>query len=262
MKSLIFTLALALTSLVASAQCSSISLPAGGVYPEGDTAHCFVRGVDDSAVVHFKNFEQVTFGAITADIDSIRIDSINGLPCGLSWTTNKELSGNRFVKNEEGCFLIYGTSTGDEGVFKTEIIVTAWIVGGPPAGIQQPASVIGLQFSVKSINEGTACSSVTDTLTSCSVVSINEVAANLTSFRNQPNPFNSFTNIEFTAKDNAVYTMKVVNMLGAVVYQEQISAEPGVNTIRVERNNLPAGVYVYSISNGKHSLNNRMMIAE
>lgn len=262
MKSLIFTLTLVLAGLVASAQCTPTTLPSGGIYPEGDTAHCFVRGVADSAVVFFKNFETVTVGPITADVDSIRIDSINGLPCGLSWTTSNAGNDNIFVKNEEGCFLIYGTSEGMEGVFKTNVIVTAWIVGGPPAGIQQPASAIGLSLSVKSIEAGSSCSAVTDTVTTCMPVSINEVSANLTSFSAQPNPFNSYTNISFTAKENAVYTMQVVNMLGAVVYQEQVSAEPGVNNIRMERNNLPAGVYVYSISNGNYSINNRMMIAE
>lgn len=262
MKSLIFTLALVLTGLVASAQCSPTTLANPGIYPAGDTAHCFLRGEVDSAVVYFKNFDQVTLGPITADVDSIRIDSINGLPCGLAWTTNNAANNNIFVKNEEGCFLIYGTSEGEEGVFKTNVVVTAWIVGGPPQGVQQPASAIGLGLSVKSINAGSSCSAVTDTVTACLPVSINEVAANLTAFSCQPNPFNSYTNIKFTAKDNAVYTLKVVNMLGAVVYQEQVSAEPGVNNIRMERNDLPAGVYVYSISNGTHSINNRMMIAE
>lgn len=266
MKSLIFTLSLVLTSLVASAQCTPLPQPDGGIYPAGDTAHCFVRGVADSAVVYFKNYDQVPVGSITADVDSIRIDSINGLPCGLAWTTSNAANGNVFAKNEIGCFLIYGTSEGIEGVFKTNIVVTAWIVGGPATGIQQPASVIGLGLSVKSINAGTSCSAVTDTITNlstaCVPVGINEVAANLTAISCQPNPFNSFTNIKFTAKENAVYTLKVVNMLGAVVYQEQVSAEPGVNNIRMERNNLPAGVYVYSISNGMHSINNRMMIGE
>jgi hypothetical protein len=92
--------------------------------------------------------------------------------------------------------------------------------------------------------------------------SINEVAANLGGFGNHPNPFNSFTNIEFTAKNNAVYTLKVVNMLGAVVYAEQVVAQPGRNTIRMERGNLPAGVYVYSIGNGAHSINSRMVVGQ
>lgn len=261
MKSVIFTLALVLTGLVASAQCSPTTLANAGAYPAGDTAHCFVRGVADSAVVYFKNFDQVTFGTITADIDSIRLDSVAGLPCGLTWTTNKAAQGNVFAKNEEGCFLFYGTSTGNEGVFKADLIVTAWIQGGPVNGIQQPASAIGIYLSIKSINPGSVCSAVTDTVTGCTV-GINEVAANLASFSNQPNPFNSFTTITFAAQKSAAYTLKVVNMLGAVVYQEQISAEPGVNSIRLDRNNLPAGVYVYSISNGTHSVNNRMMVAE
>ncbi len=261
MKSIIFTLALALVGVVASAQCTSVALTDPGAFPAGDTSHCFVRGVADSALVYFKNFEQVVVGPITADIDSIRLDSIAGLPCGLNWTTNKAAQNNVFAKNEVGCFLIYGTSSGDEGVFKTDMIITAWIVGGPPAGIQQPASAIGIYLNMKSINAGSVCSAVTDTVTGCTV-GINEVAANLGAFRNQPNPFNAYTSIEFTAQKSAAYTLKVVNMLGAVVYTEQILAEPGINNIRFERNSLPAGVYVYSISNGTASVNNRMMVAE
>lgn len=262
MKSAIFTLAFVAASLFASAQCTPTTLANPGLFPEGDSAVCFVNGEAKSATVYFKNFEQVTLGPITADVDSIRFDDIVGLPAGITWTTNNAANGNIFVKNEEGCIQLSGTSSCiNEGVYKLDsILVTAWI-NGLTQGVQQPASAIGLYMVVKTVNAGTDCSTVTDTIAGCTV-GLNEVANNVGRISSFPNPFNDYTNISFNANNSAVYTLNVVNMLGAVVYTEQVVAEPGQNNIRVERGNLPAGVYVYSISNGSHSVNNRMVIGQ
>ncbi len=267
MKSLIFTLAFAFTGLLASAQCTPdlTMVDSGLAYENGETP-CFTENVFTGKTIFFKNFDEVTVAGVTVNVDSIRVDSIAGLPCGVSWTTNKAAQGNIFATNEIGCFQLSGTSTDGEGVYKTEMYITPWVNGGATPFPQQPASLLNnTRIIVKVVATGTSCTAVTDTVASSCYTyytSVNDVASNLSKFNNQPNPFSNFTNIIFTAKENAVYTVKVVNMLGAVVYQEQVSAEPGVNAIRMERNGLPAGVYVYSITNGTHSVSKRMMIAE
>ncbi len=269
MKSAIFTLAFVAAGLVASAQCTpdqTITTP--GLHPEGGQVTCFTENTFNGRTIFFKNFDEVevNLGAtITADVDSIKIMSIEGLPCGVSWTTNKAAQGHVFVKNESGCFRLSGTPTDGEGVYKTEMYVTAWINGGNEVA-NQPASILdNTRIIVKVVGSGSDCSAVTDTVAStCNTAwtGINPVASNVTAFGNTPNPFNSFTTISFTAKNSAVYTLNVVNMLGAVVYTEQVVAEVGQNSVRLDRNNLPAGVYVYSISNGGHSINNRMVVAQ
>ncbi|CAN5139531.1 hypothetical protein BH09BAC1_BH09BAC1_06960 [soil metagenome] len=268
MKSVIFTLLFAATSLIASAQCTpDQTMQTSGLAYEGGVVPCFAADAHHGRTIFFKNFDEVSVANNTVNVDSIKIDSIAGLPCGVSWTTNKAAQGHLFKKNEIGCFRLSGISNDGPGVYKTEMYVIAWADNNPQAlPGKYPASLLNnTRIIVKVVATGTDCSAVVDTVESTCAstwTGINSVASNLAAISNNPNPFSSFTNIEFTALKSAVYTLKVVNMLGAVVYTEQVVAEPGQNNIRMERSSLPAGVYVYSISNGVHSINNRMVVAQ
>ncbi len=268
MKSIIFTLLLVATSLVALAQCTPLSSTVNsGLSYANNEVPCFEKDSFGSYTVYFKNFgDNVEAVGTTVNIDSIIVDSVGGLPCGVTWTTNKAAQGHKFVREELGCFQVSGTPTDGEGVYEGVLYIIAYVNNQPNPLPRQPSTLFqNTRIVVKVVLDGASCATETDTvLSTCSTpfTGINSVTSNVSAFGNNPNPFSSFTNIQFTAQNSAVYTLKVVNMLGAVVYTEQVAAEPGNNIIRMERNNLPAGVYVYSISNGTHSINNRMVVAQ
>jgi hypothetical protein len=66
--------------------------------------------------------------------------------------------------------------------------------------------------------------------------------------QNQPNPANSTTTIEFYLPKSGMLQFKIVNMLGAVVDQQELSYSTGQHKLIVNTNNFQDGVYYYSIS--------------
>lgn len=248
--------------IVASAQCTpDVGIVNPGLHVDADT--CVEQGTAVSAVVQFKNYDQVTIGPIIANVDSIRFDSINNLPCGLQWTTNK--ADNKFVTNEVGCIAIQGTTNDPVGEYTADIIVTAWI-NNDPAPVQQPASVLGIFLKMRVYDGSTDCASATATQTaSCTLTpwtGIAPISEQVLSLTNSPNPVSTFTNISFTAKEAANYSFQVFDVRGAKVYEQNVEVNTGMNTIRFDRNDLPGGVYVYSLTDGKTNVTRKMILAD
>lgn len=77
-----------------------------------------------------------------------------------------------------------------------------------------------------------------------------------------PNPFDEQTRINFTLSGEAVVTLRVVNLLGEVVrtiYVDQ-NVEAGLHTAEFSTDNLPAGVYVCELNDGRHTYQVRMIV--
>ena len=161
-----FALLLSLFICVASAkaQCTpdfTVSTP--GLYAPSDT--CFEQGVYEEVVWQFKVYDILTqLGNVS--IDSMQIDSINYLPCGLVWQTNKQ--SNRYLKNENGCLRIYGTTTSPIGEYTPIIYVTAWIDAGSTP-VSQPATLLGLSPRMRISNAVILCDQATTQQTSACV---------------------------------------------------------------------------------------------
>lgn len=80
--------------------------------------------------------------------------------------------------------------------------------------------------------------------------------------QNTPNPFYDKTEIRFSSVNQTNVEFKVFNMLGAVVYNSEFTAEKGVNKITIESNSFAPGVYVYSIKNGDKTITKRMIVSK
>lgn len=120
MKKGILSLLLAISSLFAMAQC--IPSPTGlnaGLYPENDQVPCVVQNQTFNASFTFQNFDSATVSGIRTRVDSIIIDSIVNLPCGISWSTN--FAGNKLDNRESGCIFFNGTSSDPAGLYKLDI---------------------------------------------------------------------------------------------------------------------------------------------
>lgn len=66
------------------------------------------------------------------NVDSVRIDSITNLPCGLCWSTNKP--SLTFAANERGCINFAGTSTDVAGTYSLGLYGTAYTPMGAFGG--------------------------------------------------------------------------------------------------------------------------------
>ena len=81
-------------------------------------------------------------------------------------------------------------------------------------------------------------------------------------YQNYPNPFNSNTEISFNSPNILPAYLVVRNELGQQVYAQKLQAVQGTNTVDFSRNNLPQGMYFYSIQTGDNIITRRMVIKD
>lgn len=75
-----------------------------------------------------------------------------------------------------------------------------------------------------------------------------------------PNPANEMATISFTTPKSSDVQLNVYNMLGGLVYSQGIKSQKGVNKVELETASMPAGMYVYTVSNGEKTITKRMTV--
>lgn len=180
------------------------------------------------------------FGVPGGTVTNIVIKSVVGLEPNLTYQCNP--SNCTFPGNSTGCALITGTPT---QVWNQPIIVK----------ITANITVFGIPSSVDRDLTGYRC--VVDAPTGIESLS----AAKFDVGQNVPNPFTGKSEIRFHVANNEQVDFKVYNMLGAVVYTNNIKAEKGTNTITIEANSFAPGVYIYSVSNAAQTITKRMIVS-
>jgi hypothetical protein len=78
--------------------------------------------------------------------------------------------------------------------------------------------------------------------------------------QNNPNPFIKKTNIRYFTKAPVSVNLTVVNLMGTVVYSEQMIAHTGENIFDFTGEELNSGVYFYSISNENRRITIKKMV--
>lgn len=75
-----------------------------------------------------------------------------------------------------------------------------------------------------------------------------------------PNPFTISTKISFSAQSKSTVTLKVKNILGKTVFKKEYTTEIGKNSITFYKNDLAAGMYIYSIQSEESITSKRFVI--
>jgi len=75
-----------------------------------------------------------------------------------------------------------------------------------------------------------------------------------------PNPFTISTKISFSTQSKSTVTLKVKNILGKTVFKKEYQTEIGKNSITFYKNDLAAGMYIYSIQNEESITSKRFVI--
>ena len=78
--------------------------------------------------------------------------------------------------------------------------------------------------------------------------------------QNFPNPFTSETEIALTSAIAGKIQMNIYNTLGELIQEKQIEVNPGVNRFSVFANDMPAGVFTYSIESAFGIVNKQMVV--
>lgn len=134
-----------------SFQCTSSNLSLPWLTPPPDSLPPFVNGLPSTTVIQFKNFNTVFFNGSYYTVNSLRIDSVDNLPSGLCWASNK--ANNTYANQESGCLKINGIPCGPTGQYKMRIIVSVDL----GIGIAQvDADQAGLKYYIRLKNTGDA----------------------------------------------------------------------------------------------------------
>jgi hypothetical protein len=216
-----------------------------GVLPDSATnlPHAMV-GVSYSTVLQI--YVPVdTIGTLHLDYDSVVITSFTGLPAGYTDACNP--STCKWLGSSHGCVLISGPappSAWANDTFYLSVTVVAYLhihLTSIPVSSTQNVNyyriIVDPNVGIESLSS--------------------------TKFdvgQNQPNPFNRSTTIEFSTPVYDVFTLKVSNILGKIVYTKSISAQRGVNKIILSGKDFESGVYIYTLSNGRNAIARRMII--
>jgi len=87
-----------------------------------------------------------------------------------------------------------------------------------------------------------------------------EVPKTITVVSASPNPFTAYTSINFKSSEPQAITFSVKNLLGKIVYSENIRAKQGINKIPFRRNSLQRGMYIYTLQTENEIVSKRFVI--
>ena len=106
-----------------SAACVATGMPVNpGLYPPTDSFPAFLNNFLTSATIQFRNFDTILFGNEVLPVYSLKWDTIENLPPGLCWSTNK--ANNTYARGEAGCIHFSGLACGPTGQYKLSTLVT------------------------------------------------------------------------------------------------------------------------------------------
>ncbi len=255
-----------------SIPCIPLGGPPSGGFGSQDSTPCIVQGVPYSKAVQFTMFASFQFAG-SQTVDSIEFLSIDNLPCGLCWSVDQE--DKRYSANEDGCLNFTGTTNDTIGQYKLAVSVKAWI-NNVATGQTIPANVFdqtGVKILLRVKSSTGACvpadtsaaaelTNVYANTANCNGLGINETSRPFYGVTMVPNPMNSNGTLSFMSETTGTYSVRVSNAIGSVVSYKEIDAKQGVNTVTIERNSLPNGVYFISLSDGKNVTTHRFSITE
>lgn len=134
-----------------------------GLSPMSDSLPPFVNNVNSTTVIQFRNFNTVYFQGNAFTLQSLTIDTVDNLPAGLCWASDK--ANNTYSNSENGCIKVNGIPCDSTGQYKLRIIATATTSAPIVITAQVDAASVGLYYYVRVINSGDPVTPV-DTTTS------------------------------------------------------------------------------------------------
>lgn len=92
------------------------------------------------------------------------------------------------------------------------------------------------------------------------LVGTNDYLNSVFNIRNRPNPFSGQTQIEVQSAISGDFDFRVTSLLGQEVYRQNVNIVQGENVIEFDGSQLPSGIYVYSLTDGRAFVSKKMTI--
>jgi hypothetical protein len=185
-------------------------------------------------------------------LDSISINpttGISGLPAGITYSCNP---GNCvFKKNTLGCVVLRGTTTAPANTYKLSFTLKAFVelFGGQEITYPNAALAPG-EYNLRVVPATDAA------CTSSSTFDITEVA----SMTAAPNPAALSTFIKIDAAESGNYQFEVTNLVGQSVFSTPLSIQRGINALELSTEDMPNGIYIYTLSKGSKKLSEKLIV--
>ncbi len=271
MKKIILSISLSLISFLGlRAQCTpDFSVSVAGLYPAPSTFACAEQGVNlTGAVMTIKNFSTAGPGG-SYTIDSISIDSVTNVPCGLTYAV-KYPNNRVLLNNEAGCINFTGTTADPVGQYQMKVYGKVYGTPDIPLGIEGASKDLS---SIGSLNTppldfrywlrvkaaggtcaalDTASGSTANKISSCNTtVGISNVGTTLEGITIFPNPAQSLVTLSFASELNETYSMTVTNLIGATVYNKNVEVTSGDNNLKLDVSGFAKGNYSINLKHNE-----------
>lgn len=231
------------------AQCvpdTAITHNIPGIYPDSATGlpHSYV-GLSYLADIQIRVLTDTVYMGFPATIDSIKINSVTGLPpSGFTYACTP--SSCVFPGGSDACIQLTGPAptSGMIGVYPLKVNITIY---GQAFGIPQQVLDTNDSYIIYIENN-------------VGIAPITNLAFSVG--QNTPNPAASTTLIPVNIPRNAVVHFTVSNLLGKHVISRDLNLQKGSNNISVNLQDLQPGIYLYNITYGGNSVTRRMIVSE
>ena len=235
---------------------------------------------------------------VTVLADFFRLDSIGGLPDGITYTTDAAFDttfdavANPFgywinsgdtatgFENTTGCITVSGTAAdwtaaigggpNNDGLYPLTVFIDARAASFEPLAI---GNVTG--FDVWLTEMGFLLDAFGDpNFTPNGIrlqnlvlevresgVGIQSVNNLFSEVKNYPNPFDESTSIIFELRNSVSnIQFEIYNVIGTRVHSEAVNPIVGKNTIVFDANGLSSGLYFYTLSDGENTITKKMNV--
>jgi hypothetical protein len=172
------------------------------------------------------------------EVEKLIIQDVQNLPPGITYEAN----AGEFFPDTAYCVLLSGTPD-SAGVYPLGITVSAF-VNFPPFGT----------IGIDSITDDTSVS-----ITIHAGSGLDDPVWEDQFVICGPNPFSNTTMIRLKSKGIDDAELVVYNLLGGVVYREQMRTSPGINRFRFDGQDLRHGTYIYHVSTRGEIYTNRLL---
>ena len=178
------------------------------------------------------------YGGNQVTVLELVVQDVKNMPPGITYEANADV----FFPDTAYCVLLSGTPE-TAGVYNLGITVSV-LVNIPPLG----------EIRIDSITDDTSVSIVIHAGSGLDDPAWQDQAVIC-----GPNPFNNTTTIWLKSQGIDDAELLVYNLLGSIVYREQMRTSPGINHFRFDGLDLRHGTYIYHVTTKGEIYTNRLL---
>lgn len=259
-----------------NAQCSlDFSNTVLGLSPFGDSIPCASAGnaYDQTIQIYAPDSVYITDLSATVHVYSIKINSIQNLPCGIDYGFDTD---SAYVTSPtvpaRGCMKIAGTTTDPAGQYKLIIgvtILTDLISGTYPDASLIPGLGSAFEVFFRVGASSSTCAPIDTSMTAVNKTSscptndftgIAKVTNAFTSFEIAPNPVTENSVVTFSSDNSGSYETIITNTIGEIMSSEKVEVNAGDNQVNLNTKSLNNGIYFFTIKDGKNSMTKKFIL--